>query len=260
MLFNVVSNLFISSVFLVFPHEKSKATYSENPKHLEISLQKNFCKANTSHPNQSNSCPAKVFKEADILKLQEESFAKGEAVQNDRSFQDFQTNVLKKNDKIVNSKSFQAAVTELKENSKKTTETSKTKSPGELYIFVSFSLGEKALLNLARDAKQFDATLVLRGFKDGSYTKTAKAFQKIIQKTGQGVIIDPEFFELFAVRAVPNFILTKPLQLYAEERLQTPLHDRIQGHISARYALETFSRMGELKYEALALLQQKESK
>ena len=60
-------------------------------------------------------------------------------------------------------------------------------SEASLYIFVSFSLGEKALLNLAREAKQFDAILVLRGFKEGSYRKTAQALQEIITKTGQGV-------------------------------------------------------------------------
>ncbi|OJW46247.1 MAG: type-F conjugative transfer system pilin assembly protein TrbC [Alphaproteobacteria bacterium 41-28] len=128
------------------------------------------------------------------------------------------------------------------------------KSKGELYIFVSFSLGEKALLNLAMDAKRYGATLILRGFRERSYRKTINSLQKIIQKTGQGFIIDPELFTLFGITAVPTFILAKPFQLSASDRTQTPLHDRIQGHISAQYALETFAKGGDLKDEAKALL------
>lgn len=128
------------------------------------------------------------------------------------------------------------------------------------YIFVSFSLGEKALLNLAQDAKRYGATLVLRGFKAGSHVKTVQALQKIIEKTGQGVIIDPELFTLFAIQTVPTFVLSKPFHLNASERIQPPLHDRIQGHVSPQYALETFAKEGDLKNEVKSLLLAGEAK
>lgn len=149
--------------------------------------------------------------------------------------------------------------------------------PGNFYIFVSLSLGEKALLNLAIDAKRYGATLVLRGFKAGSHVKTVQALQKIIEKTGQGVIIDPELFTLFAIQAIPTFVLSKPFHLNASEHIQTmspdrvegrlsgvrpggPLHDRIQGHVSPQYALETFAKEGDLKDEAKSLLLTGEAK
>jgi conjugal transfer pilus assembly protein TrbC len=132
--------------------------------------------------------------------------------------------------------------------------------PGNFYIFVSLSLGEKALLNLTIDAKRYGATLVLRGFKAGSYVKTVHALQKIIQETGQGLIIDPELFTLFAVQTVPTFVLSKPFHLNASERIQTPLHDRIQGHVSPKYTLETFAKEGDLKNEAESLLLAGEAK
>lgn len=128
-------------------------------------------------------------------------------------------------------------------------------TPASCYVFISFALSEKALLNLVGDAKRWGATLVLRGFKEGSYTKTAKALQKIILKTGQGVIIDPELFTLFAVTAVPTIVLSKPVSLLSTERVQTPLHDRLQGHVSVQYALEAFAKEGDLSLEAQALLQ-----
>lgn len=125
----------------------------------------------------------------------------------------------------------------------------------QLYIFVSFSMGEKALLNLAQEAHAYGATLVLRGFKDNSYVKTAKALEKIILKAEQGVIIDPELYTLFSITAVPTFILSKSFQFNASERNQTPLHDKLQGHVSLKYALEIFAKAGDLKEEAQALLE-----
>jgi type-F conjugative transfer system pilin assembly protein TrbC len=129
--------------------------------------------------------------------------------------------------------------------------------PSTLTLFVSFSLGEKALLNLAHEAKRWNANLVLRGFIDGSYAKTVKALQKIILETGQGVSIDPELFSLFNIKAVPTYVLSKPFQLNAQERTQTPLHDRIQGHVSLQYALEQFAKTGDLREEAQTLLEQR---
>ena len=71
---------------------------------------------------------------------------------------------------------------------------------------------------------------------------------------GQGFIIDPELFSLFAVTAVPTTILSCSFQIHAVERTQTPLHDRLQGHVSIRYALEQFAKEGDLQNEAHSLL------
>ncbi len=134
-------------------------------------------------------------------------------------------------------------------------------SETSLYIFVSFSLSEKALLNLAQDAKRFGATLVLRGFRESSYTKTAQSLQKIITKTGLGVLIDPELYSLFHITAVPTYILAKPFSLQSQERTQTPikwapLHDKLQGHVSVQYVLESFAKEGDLQQEARVFLHQ----
>lgn len=178
----------------------------------------------------------------DILILQEESRKKVEA--------------------LLEAKAFQETVSVLKSKLPaqfRGEQTGETK-PGELYIFVSFSLGEKALENLAHEAKHYGATLVLRGFKDRSYLKTVKSLEKIIQKSGQGFIIDPESYTLFVIQAVPAYVLAKPFQLQSEERTQTPLHDRLQGHVSLQFALEAFAKDGHLKDEAKFFLRQGESK
>ena len=54
--------------------------------------------------------------------------------------------------------------------------------------------------------------------------------------------------------AVPTYVLAKPFNVIAAERVQTPMHDKLQGHVSTRYALETFAKEGDLKDEAQDLL------
>jgi type-F conjugative transfer system pilin assembly protein TrbC len=174
------------------------------------------------------------------------------------TLQNLQEESFQKLEELRINKEFQAIVAELQGNGEITkplfsSELGKSLE-ASLYIFVSFSMGEKALLNLAHEAKRFGATLVLRGFIDGSYLKTTKALQKIITKTGKGAFIDPELYTLFNVTAVPTIVLAKPFQLYAQERIQTPVSDKLQGHVSVRYALEQFVKEGDLKEEAQYLL------
>ncbi|MBY0292333.1 MAG: hypothetical protein K2W92_03500 [Alphaproteobacteria bacterium] len=241
--------------------------------HEKTLLQQPFC--------PTNSCKVIPINTKDIQVLQEKSTQKVDELQKDKEFQDFQREGLQKKNPILEDKEFQQFVIELNEKAltslptcqsteKMNVANSQVRSPeGNLYIFVSFSLGEKALMNLAHEAKQYGATLVLRGFRACprpcvgeehgepgkiSYGKTIQALQKIILKTGQGVSIDPELFTFFSVSSVPTYILAKPFQLNSSERTQAPLHDRIQGHVSVHYVLETFAKEGDLQSEAKALL------
>ena len=204
---------------------------------------------------QENMCPAQL----------QESFIRDslktiEKIKKDKEFQSFLTSSSQQSEAVLEDKAFAEIVADLQNH--KSSEISQERTTdhynnmsASLYVFVSFSLGEKALLNLAHDAKQFGATLVLRGFKDGSYLKTAQALQQIIQETGQGFMIDPELFSLFAVTAVPTYALSRPFQLHSPEVTQTPLHDRLQGHVSVSYVLDVFAKEGSLKEEASSILE-----
>lgn len=180
----------------------------------------------------------------------------------DNFFTQLQQKSLQKVEALQKDPKFQEIVKALQNNSPQPQNTAASSSPEtqgnlretSLYIFVSFSMSEKALLNIAHEAKRFGATLVLRGFKEGSYLKTAQGLQNIIIKTGQGVIVDPELYVLFKITAVPSFVLAKPFQLYSAMRIQTPLHDKLQGHVSIHYVLETFAKRGDLKDEAQKFL------
>jgi type-F conjugative transfer system pilin assembly protein TrbC len=202
---------------------------------------------------QDRACPARLQEQPSTEQfLTEDSLKIVEAMQNDKKFQSFLSKSLQKRDTVLEDHEFQNFVTTLEAQQSLKTPPHK---PGEFYLFVSFSLGEKALLNLTQEAKAYGATLVLRGFIEGSYAKTAKALQNIIIKTGQGFIVDPELFSLFSITAVPTYILTKPFQLTSSMHIQTPIHDRIQGHVSIQYALEKFAKEGDLREEANFLLE-----
>ena len=199
---------------------------------------------------QENMCPAQL----------QESFIRDslktiEKIKKDKEFQSFLTSSSQQSEAVLEDREFQAVVADLQAQIPLQISSQNQHARGSFYIFVSFSLGEKALLNLAQDAKQFGATLVLRGFKDGSYLKTARALQQIIQETGQGFVIDPELFSLFAVTAVPTYVLSRAFTFNSPESTQTPLHDRLQGHVSVFYALSVFAKEGSLKEEANALLE-----
>ncbi len=181
-----------------------------------------------------------------------------ETLKQDKDFQSFLTHSFEQRDAALEDLEFQGLVTDLRVQAPLQTSQHKSKA-GSLYIFVSFSLGEKALLNLAQHAKAYGATLALRGFIEGSYAKTVQALQNIILKTGEGFIIDPDLFSLFSITAVPTYVLAKPFQLAAQTRTQTPLHDRLMGHVSIAYALESFAKSGDLTEEAQTLLDKRGS-
>ena len=157
--------------------------------------------------------------------------------------EEFSSISLKKAKEVLESTNFKSFLTEIKDHPQILKQ---PVSSSSLYIFVSFSMGEKALINLAQESKHYEATLIMRGFKDNSLRKTVAALYKIILTTGQGVIIDPELFNRFKVTAVPTFVLAN-----------SSAHDRLQGHVSCQYALEAFAKEGDLKNEAQALLNQR---
>lgn len=213
-------------------------------------------------PLQRLSCRNEFYqnlpiRDSGLSHIEKESFRKLEALQQSKEFQDIVLGLQKPQSPLLeDSKEKKCPIANdfCDQTSPSLTKTEMKSEEASLYIFVSFSLGEKALLNLAQEAKQFGAILVLRGFREGSYRKTALALQQIIKKTGQGVIVDPELFSLFHITAVPTFVLTTPFQLHSQERIQTPIFDKLQGHVSTLYALESFVKAGDLAKRAKKLL------
>ncbi len=123
-----------------------------------------------------------------------------------------------------------------------------------LLVFVSFSMPKKALENLAKEVKRAGGILVLRGLKENSFKRTASALLPLIEKTGQGALIDPLLFRQFDIQRVPSFVLTRYQKCLPHQSCLPQKFDKVTGHVSVRYALEEMAKNGDLKEEAKIFL------
>lgn len=118
---------------------------------------------------------------------------------------------------------------------------------GALLIFVSFSMPERTLKNLSRQAYQYGATVVLRGFADDSLDKTKNLARKV-NEHGAAWQIHPELFETFNVKNVPTFVMTSDVNSLESgcgggNECATNLgYTSISGDISLMAALDYFRR------------------
>ncbi len=124
----------------------------------------------------------------------------------------------------------------------------------QLLVFVSFSMPFKSLVTLAKETKRAGGILVLRGLKAHSFKATTSALLPVIEKTGQGILIDPLLFRQFDIHKVPSFVLTKHQECFPHQSCVTQKFDKLTGHVSVPYALEEISKNGDLKEEAKTFL------
>ena len=118
----------------------------------------------------------------------------------------------------------------------------------ELYVFVSLSIPKTRLIEILKEANNYNGVVVLRGLKNNSYKETAIFLQAIIKKSSNGVIIDPTLFEKYNITQVPVFVLNDP---------NNNNYDQITGNISLKHALQTFAKDGDLKAAAGKILRAK---
>ena len=78
-------------------------------------------------------------------------------------------------------------------------------------------------------------------------TKTALYLKEL----GQPMVIDPTLFTAYRVQKVPTFILRTTSTDTAEQPVP---HDRLMGHVSLTYAVETFAHNGATAPQAQKLL------
>ncbi|MCF6196997.1 MAG: type-F conjugative transfer system pilin assembly protein TrbC [Emcibacter sp.] len=118
-----------------------------------------------------------------------------------------------------------------------------------LLVMVSLSMPDESLKALIQDVGAIGGQVILRGFYEGSLKATAARLQTLVNKDSDrsGVGIDPRLFQTFDVKVVPTFIVpTGPLGECNTAGCvpAAPVHDRISGNITLRYALETLHSDG----------------
>lgn len=115
----------------------------------------------------------------------------------------------------------------------------------QVYIFASLSMPKTRLINLIKEANNYNGIVILRGLKNNSYKETAEFSQPIIKEAGHGFVIDPMLFRQYHITKVPTFILKSS---------DSEVHDKIIGNINLKYALQQFAKHGDLAKEAAKIL------
>ena len=144
-------------------------------------------------------------------------------------------------------------------------ETKKAKTH-TFYAFISFSMPEESLKELAIQLKKIDGVMVLRGLDQDSFVKTAKRIREL-NKDGVKAIIHPKLFDLFHITQVPTYVFFKSngLDVNLEsnkerEKAKNEVNDKknnfdkLIGNVTVKYALERFTEDGDCKREAEGIL------
>jgi type-F conjugative transfer system pilin assembly protein TrbC len=79
-------------------------------------------------------------------------------------------------------------------------------SKSRLAVFISLSMPVESVKALIRDAKTFNAIVVLRGLKNNSFRETLNAVQEWGDVDTGLISIDPELFKRHKIDRVPVFV------------------------------------------------------
>ncbi|CAB3697904.1 hypothetical protein LMG1866_02406 [Achromobacter ruhlandii] len=117
--------------------------------------------------------------------------------------------------------------------------------PG-LLVFVSLSMPRPTLQRLIDQAARVKASIVLRGFANGSLRDTVAQVQGLIGTRQVAVQIDPQAFDRYAVTRVPTFVLiragTRPVACASGSCAPADSFLRTSGDVSLDYVLEHMRR------------------
>lgn len=118
-----------------------------------------------------------------------------------------------------------------------------------LLVFVSLSMPLPTLQRLIDQAARAKASVVIRGFANGSLRDTVAQVQGLIGTRQISVQIDPQAFDRFAVTRVPTFVLvrdgthpTHPASCVSGSCAPADDFLRTSGDVSLDYALEHMQR------------------
>lgn len=118
----------------------------------------------------------------------------------------------------------------------------------KLFLFTSFSLPLESWTEFSIFLEKAGGMFVLQGLPDNSFTSLAKKLSEL-RKAGirAEIVLDPESFEKFNIRAVPTLVLSNGKQ-----------YDKISGNIKPLSALSYFAESGDCGEIAKQILQQAE--
>lgn len=114
----------------------------------------------------------------------------------------------------------------------------------DLMVFVSFTMPPESLKRIVAQVNKVGGTVVLNGFKDNSWKATAVAIKDLGEKSGN-VVVNPNAFTKYKIKAVPVTVLTKPEaidQLDGEGCALPDTYAAVAGDVSLDYAMDEIAQ------------------
>ena len=129
----------------------------------------------------------------------------------------------------------------------------------QIFVFVSLSMSDQEMAQILRDAKVFNAQVIVRGFHKGNLKATVDRIRDLngIVK-GSGVGIDPLRFKMFGIERVPAYVMTTEASTKCIKMpCEPPKHAFALGSVTLEFVLQNFStsRNEEVKNQAKQFLQ-----
>ena len=125
--------------------------------------------------------------------------------------------------------------------------------PPSVLVFVSFSVPQARLASYVSQVRELDGALVLRGFHEGSLSKTTAKAQESTPKADVAWMIHPDLFRQFHIDKVPTILIAdnEGMQPTGEEATTTH-YAKVEGDVSVEFALRLIKERGNHAMAALA--------
>ena len=124
-----------------------------------------------------------------------------------------------------------------------------------LQIFISTSMPPILIKQYAKEAVLYNATLMIRGLPNNSFTSLTKLVRSISPSNDPiaQIQIDDEAFVKFDITKVPTIILSKNTDESTPLK-EDIIYDKVVGNIGIKKALEIIADNGDLALDATNLL------
>lgn len=107
----------------------------------------------------------------------------------------------------------------------------------KVLVFVSFSIPNRAWIDLSKELEKVGGVFVLRGLPDQSMQILASRILKLKEEgVNAPILIDPKSFLTYGIDQVPAIVIS-------EEKA----FDKVSGHVSLKFALEKMKEQGDTK-------------
>jgi len=114
-----------------------------------------------------------------------------------------------------------------------------------LVVFVSFSMPDKALLQMLLATNRAGGTVAFRGFKNDNLDDTKVALEGFVRAGARNITISPSDFKRYGVHVVPAVALARdevPEGMCAGSTCDTSQYVLVTGDVSLDYSLEYIAK------------------